>query len=341
MSKTGKSARVVLRSYPVGTPRVEDFALEMQDVPAPSAGQVLVETHFLSMDPAPRLRMNAAPGGPPPLPLGETVMGRGAGVVIISADERFKAGDIVAGELGWQEHSLAPAAQLRAVNPSLGPMQWSLGILGPSGITGWCLVHRAAAVRSAEAVLVSAADGSVGSVALQLAKGLGARTIALVGGERQRQFAQIELQADAVVDYQSPGFDTELAAAAGNGIDVFLDSIGGELHNKVMAHIAPRARIIAFGFISAYNAQGKAAEYGRIYELIRKRAQLRGFLVGDYASEFPSIMGELSALLARGALRNFEHCDSGIDAVPRSFVRLFTGDPLGKQLVRLRGNDPS
>lgn len=340
MNKAKKSARVVLRTYPVGMPRVEDFALEMQDVLAPSAGHVLVETHFLSMDPAPRMRMTAAPGGPPPLPLGETVIGRGVGVVIESADDRFKPGDVVAGELGWQEYSLTPAAQLRAVNPSLGPMQWSLGILGPSGITGWCLVHRAAAVRSEDTVLVSAAAGSVGSVALQLAKSLGARTIALVGGERQRQFAQIELQADAVVDHQSPGFDTELAAVAGKGIDVFLDSIGGELHNKVMEHIAPLGRIVAFGFISAYNAQGRAAEYGRMYELIRKRAQLRGFLVADYASEFPGILGELSALLASGALRNFENCDSGIDAVPRSFVRLFTSDPVGKQLVRLRGSGP-
>jgi NADPH-dependent curcumin reductase CurA len=330
------SRRVVLRRYPSGVPQPEDFEVQSQAIEPPKADQVLVETHFLSMDPAPRMRMSAITSGPPPLPLGATVIGRGVGVVLQSAHSLFKPGDVVAGELGWQEHALVAAAQLRPVERRLGAMQWSLGILGPSGITAWCLVNRAAEIRAADTVLITAAAGSVGSTAVQLAKSLGARTIAQVGGERQRHFAQVELGADAVVDYRSPSFAADLALAAPSGIDVFLDSIGGELHNQAMPLLAPHARVVAFGFISAYNMSGTAAEYGRMYELIRKRASLRGFLVGDYAAEFPRILELLSQLLASGELRNFESCARGLEAVPSSFVRLFSGDPIGKQLVQLR-----
>lgn len=326
---------IVLRTYPSGLPVVEDFDCVERPLPLLGAGQVMVETWYLSMDPAPRMRMNAA-AKPAPMPLGEVVVGRGVGIVLQSQDASFKAGDLVAGDLSWQEQSAVAASSLRKVDESLGPVQLTLGILGPSGIAAWCLVHAAAMVRTGETVVVTAAAGGVGSVALQLAHLAGARVIAVVGSAAQARFVREQLGVADVVDHTSPTLTGDLERACPQGVSVFLDSVGGPVHNAVMQHIAVHARIIAFGYISAYHAApGQQAEYGRIYQLIQRRAVLRGFLVGDYASQFSEALEDLAAHLSAGRLRNFESCVDGLENAPRVFTALFSGEPVGKQMIRL------
>jgi len=329
--------RIVLRRYPSGTPRVEDF--EVVEAPLSDAGPgfVRIETDVLSMDPAPRLRMNGAAKFPPPLPLNETVVGRGVGRVTQSGDPAFSPGDVVAGDLGWQEHAIVRASDLRAVDTSLGPSHTALGLLGPSGIAAWFLVREAARVAAAETVVIAAAAGAVGSTAVQLARLAGARVVGIVGSPAQTRFVLEELGATAVVDYTSAHLDADLRGALPTGANVFLDSVGGDLHNSVMEHLAAHARIVAFGYISAYNAAaGTQAEYGRIYQLIHQRAELRGFLVGDYAARFAEALAGLAEAFRCGQIKAFETFTFGLDSVPGAFAALFTGDPVGKQLVRLR-----
>ena len=113
--------------------------------------------------------------------------------------------------------------------------------------------------------------------------------------------------------------------------------MGGTLHNAVMARIADHARIVAFGYISAYNDAATApSEYGSIYQLIRRRAELRGFLIGDYSARFGEAIQQLAVALAAGKIQNFEHCVEGLEQAPAAFAALFGGDPIGKQLVRVR-----
>ena len=103
-----------------------------------------------------------------------------------------------------------------------------------------------------------------------------------------------------------------------------------------MQYIAVHARIVAFGYISAYHAApGQQAEYGRIYQLIQRRAELRGFLVADYAPRFAEALQDLAAHLSAARLRNFETCVDGLENAPRVFAALFSGEPVGKQLIRL------
>ena len=333
----GINRRIVLRRYPSGAPAESDFELIEAPVAELRPGLVRVETSFLSMDPAPRLRMDGGAKFPPPLGLGEVVVGRGVGTVTESGDPQFAAGDVVAGELGWQEQAVVPAGQLRAVDTALGPAQAALGLLGPSGIAAWFLVRDAARVQAGDTVLVAAAAGAVGSAIVQLARLAGARVVGVVGSPAQARFVLEDLGAAAVVDHTSADLDSELRAALPTGATVFLDSVGGALHNSAMGHIANRARIVAFGYISSYNAAaGTQAEYGRIYQLIHKRAELRGFLVGDHAARFPEALASLASSFRAGELRSFEHVTEGLASVPSAFAALFTGDPVGKQLVQVR-----
>lgn len=328
--------RIVLSSYPQSQPRAEDFTIDVADARDPGEGEVLIETQWLSMDPAPRLRMNAGSGFPPPIRLGDTVPGRGVGIVRATRDPTLREGEIVAGELGWQTLSTVAASQLRRVDPTLAPVQTALGVLGPSGITAWLLVREAARVRAGDTVVVAAAAGSVGSIAVQLAKLAGARVVGIVGSQRQADFVRGQLGAAATVDYHSVDLDAELAATLPAGADVFLDSVGGRLHESVLMHIADHARIVAFGYISAYHlGSAEQPEYGRIYQLIRRRAHLSGFLVGDHAALFAEAVRDLATLLADARLCNVETVSEGLASVPTAFAALFSGDPVGKQLVRI------
>lgn len=327
---------IVLRAYPVGLPRESDFECVEQPVRALDADEVCVEIHYLSIDPATRLRMNLSARQPPPMPLGSVVIGRGIGVVTATRHAAFHPGDVVVGELGWQQWAVMHGSQLRNAHVAPEVMQTALGVLGPSGITAWCLVHEAAKIRQRETVVVAAAAGAVGSVALQLARLAGAHTIAVVGSAAQASFVEL-LGADAVVNYTSPALESDLRAAAPAGVDVFLDSVGGELHNNVVEQLAVHARVIAFGYISAYNLDvAKKAEYGRIYRIIHQRAELRGFLVADYGAHFANALDELTGHLAARRIQNHECCVPGLDKAPRVFAALFTSDPIGKQLVRVR-----
>jgi NADPH-dependent curcumin reductase CurA len=327
---------IVLRAFPVGAPRPSDFAIELCELRPLPADHVQVENHYLSMDPAPRLRMDPQSGAHA-LQLGQTVIGRGAGIVRASNHPAFQRGDWVIGELGWQEVAMLPGDQLRKWDAATGSPSSALGVLGPSGIAAWCLVNIAAPVTRAATVAVTAAAGAVGSVVLQLARLAGARTVALVAGEGQRDFVSAKLGADLALNVRAPSFGEDLAhALRDNGIDIVFDSVGGDLHNTLMSHLNDHARIIAYGYISRYNESGaERSEYGRIYQLIHKRAHLSGFLVRDHSARFGEAMQELSRLHAAGSLAGHEQILDGLEQVPNAFAALFSADPLGKQLVRL------
>ncbi len=341
MRPAAASRCVLLRAYPQGLPRAEDFELVVQPASALREGQVRVETQYLSLDPVTRLRMNPASREPPPVALGSVVLGRGVGVVRESRHADWREGDVVAGELGWQEQGAVDPAGLRRVDPAAGPVQTALGILGPPGITAWCLVGVAAPVSAGQTVVVAAAAGSVGSTALQLARRRGARTVGLVASPAQARFVRESLHADAAVDCNAATFPADLDAALPAGADVFLDSIGGMVHEAVVERIAVHGRIVAFGYISAYNSEQAAPrEYGRMFRLIHRRATLSGFLIADHAPRFPDALRELAAGLRDGTLHNHEHCVEGLERAPAAFAALFTGDPIGKQLVRVSPRGP-
>lgn len=327
---------ILLRAYPHGVPRASDFELVERPLLAPADGQVLVQTQFLSLDPASRLRMSASGRDVPPLALGSVVAGRGVGVVRVSRHPHWREGDLVAGDLGWQEYALFDPAVLHRVDASLGPVSTALGILGPSGIAAWCLVRIAAPLRPDQTVVVAAAAGAVGSTVVQLARHAGARVVALVAGASQARFVRETVGVGQVIDCSAADFGGALDAALPSGADVFLDSVGGAVHEAVVERIAVHGRIVAFGYISAYNtAGGPPREYGRMFRLIHRRAVLGGFLVGDHAARFAEAIAELAALLRAGTLRNHEQVIDGLEHTPAAFAGLFTGDPFGKQLVRV------
>jgi NADPH-dependent curcumin reductase len=122
--------RIVLCSRPAGVPSTTDFRLEERVVPRPSAGQVLLRTLFLSLDPYMRGRLSDRPSYAAPLAVGEVMVGRTVSRVNASRHPDYRPGDLVLGYNGWQQYALSDGTDLtkidsRITRPSLTrPQHW-------------------------------------------------------------------------------------------------------------------------------------------------------------------------------------------------------------------------
>lgn len=336
-----RNRQILLASYPQGTPRADNFGQVERPMGEPGAGQVLVRTLYLSMDPFPRLRMDPQSKVGPPLPLGAVVIGRGVGKVIASNAPGIAVGAYVAGDLGWQDYALCDAASVRIVDPSLAPVRTSLGVLGPSGVAAYIALFDEGKPASGETVLVTAAAGAVGSIAGQLARLHGCRVAGVCIGAEQARYVREELQFDAAIDARATSnLSAAIREACPRGVDVFLDSVGGDTHNAAVMNMNVRGRAVIFGYISAYNAPaGAEPEYGRIYEVLRRRLRVSGFLVGDHAARFPAAVAEIAEHYRAGRLRFREHITQGLENAPAAFAALFTDAAPGKQLVEVAADE--
>ena len=108
-----KNPRIVLAARPKGAPAPEDFRLELAAAPVPGEGGVLLRTLYLSLDPYMRGMMNErAPAYTRSIAIGEVMPGGTVNRVVTSGNPRFKAGDLVLGNAGWQELSVSDGKDL-------------------------------------------------------------------------------------------------------------------------------------------------------------------------------------------------------------------------------------
>jgi len=104
---TTVNRRIVLESRPVDAPTAENFRLAEGDIPVPGAGQVLLRTLYLSLDPYMRGRMSDVPSYASPLAVGEVMVGGTVARVQASRHLDYQPGDLVVGYGGWQDYALA------------------------------------------------------------------------------------------------------------------------------------------------------------------------------------------------------------------------------------------
>lgn len=312
-----------LTAYPEGAPTPDHFALVDEPDPTPQRGEVLIETLALGMDPAVRMRMSAQSRMGPPMPLGQAVGGRGVGRVLASDDPTFAPGDLVGGELGWRELAALPAAALERLAPTHLPPQAHLNALGPTGLAAWFAVD-AVAPHSNDILVVAPAAGAVGSLAAQLGRNLGARVIGIGRGETQLAYLR-------TLGIEAADADGDLAALAGD-VNIFIDGVGGALHDRVLPHLAPRARVLLLGCIAGYN-DAAPLRYGNAAPILFRRATMQGFLLADHMARAPQARAALAQAIAQGALQPAETLWHGLAQAPHAFAALFGDAAPGKQIV--------
>ena len=333
--------KILLASRPTGMPTLDNFEIAPAEMPQPQEGEVLIRTLYLSVDPYMRGRMNEGKSYVPPFALHEVINGGGVGEVVESRSEAFQPGDIVTGQLDWQLYSVAQGAQganasIRKVDPTLAPVTTALGVLGMPGLTAYFGLLDIGQPAAGETVVVSGAAGAVGTLVCQIAKIKNCRVVAIAGSDEKNRYLTDELGVDVALNYKtSTDLRRALREACPGGVDVYFDNVGGEISDHVNALINHGARIVICGQISLYNLQRPDVGPRVQPYLLVKSALMRGFIVTDYAARTAEGIQQLGEWLAAGKLKYAESIVEGFENAPQAFLGLFTGDNLGKQLVKV------
>ncbi|MFF3086152.1 NADP-dependent oxidoreductase [Streptomyces nojiriensis] len=330
------SREIRLASRPTGTPKPENFRLVSTLIPELGEGRILVRNTWMSVDPYMRGRMDDAPSYIPPFALGTALEGSAIGEVVASRSASIPVGATVSHFLGWREYAVLDAGAATVVDTSIAPPTAYLGALGTTGLTAYAALTRTAPVRKGDVVLVSAAAGAVGSVAGQLARQLGAsRVIGSAGGPHKTRKLLDVFGYDAAVDHRQGDLPGQLAEAAPEGIDIYLDAVGGDHLEAAIGAIRPGGRIAMVGAISGYNATRPAPGPDNLFRAAAQEVTLRGMLVSSHFDLFPEWIGKAAGWLADGTLRTEETVADGIERAADAFLGVLSGANTGKMLVRL------
>jgi NADPH-dependent curcumin reductase CurA len=336
---TANARRIVLASRPVGEPKPENFRQEEFAVPAPTPGELLLRTLWLSLDPYMRGRMSDAPSYAAPVAIGQVMEGGAVSEVVASNNDGYKPGDIVLGHTGWQTHAVSNGKGLRKLDPKAAPPSYALGVLGMPGMTAYFGLAEIGKPQPKETLVVAAASGAVGSVVGQIAKIKGARAVGIAGGEQKCQYVKNELGFDGCIDHHAPDFPERLKEACPSGIDVYFENVGGKVFEAVFPLLNNYARVPLCGVISQYNATAAASGTNWVPVLMRgvlsKRITLRGFIVSDFFSRHAEFMRDMAGWVGEGRIKYREFVIEGLENAPRGLIGLLRGENFGKTLVRV------
>lgn len=328
--------RWTLAKHPSGVPDEDCFALAHFTPDALQDGQVLIKTHYFSLDPGMRGRLSGdsyAAG----LKLGDTIESAGIGEIIDSASDRFAVGDMVMGGLGWTEAVLHPDRGLQKLDPALFDdkvaMTATIGVLGVPGLTAWFGLRDLGKPESGETLLISSAAGPVGATCGQIGKTLGLTVVGLAGGAEKCAYLT-ELGFDAVIDYKAESdLVAAMAAACPDGVDIYFDNVGGEMLDAAILTMKPKGRIVVSGQVSEYN-QETPTGIRQTTRFITHRLRMEGLVVYDYAKQFPEAQAAMAGLIRDGKLSYKEDISSGIEDAPRDYAALFAGANFGRRLIK-------
>ena len=331
--------RWLLSQRPSGIVSREHFEWVEEPVPEISDGEFLVRNLWISCDPAQRAWMDIDTYMPK-LPLGEVMAAGTAGEVVESRHPDFSAGDLVSGVYGWQDYAVGSSEGFAGLFPPLKlppgiDPTIALSLFGITGLTAYFGLLEVGELREGETALVSGAAGAVGSIACQIAKVKGCRVIGIAGGPRKCDWLRSELGVDDALDYKAEDIGARLRELCPDGVDVYFDNVGGEILDAVLANMAMQARIVICGAVSGYS--GFEERYGlrNYHMLIMRRGTMRGFLVFDFMDRAMDAIGELAAWTGEGKIKNQVDVVEGLENAPEALARLFTGENLGKQLVKV------
>ena len=332
--------RFVLASRPVGAPVASDFRMEPETLRSPDAGQMLLRTVYLSLDPYMRGRMSDAPSYAPPVGVGEVMVGATVSRVEISSVPGFAVGDWVLSQSGWQEFAISDGKGVLNLGAHPAKPSYALGVLGMPGFTAYMGLLDIGQPKPGETVVVAAATGAVGSVVGQIAELKECRVVGIAGGTEKCRYAIEELGFDACLDHRSPKLREELAAACPKGIDVYYENVGGVVFDAVLPLLNARARIPVCGLIATYNgdpaAESKCRTSQVMTAVLKKRIRVQGFIIfEDYGSHFGEFRKQITEWFAAGKIKYREDIVSGLENAPEAFMGLLKGKNFGKLVVQV------
>jgi len=329
-----------LRRRPEGMVRESDFEYAEVPVRELREGEALVRNLYLAFEPAMRGWIEDAPSYLPPVELGAVMRASSVGQVIASKNPEHPKGQLVSGMLGWQQYAIAPGelGPLGSLNPVPEgvPPTRRLSLLGTTGLTAYFGTHDIHPIREGQPVLVSGAAGATGSVVAQIARIQGAsKVVGIAGGPEKCRWLRETAKLDAAIDYKNEDVAQRLDQEFPDGIELFFDNVGGDILDAALARMANHGRITMCGAISGYNEKELPAGPKNIRQIVTRRLTVRGFILLDHLKDAPKAMADLGRWAAEGRIVVEEDVQQGFENTPKTFLRLFQGKNLGKQLLQI------
>lgn len=320
---------------PSGEADASTWSLETNPIPEIKEGQILVKQHYVSLDPAMRGWMNQGKSYIEPMAIGSVMRAGSVGEVIASKNSKFKVGNYVAGTGGVQQYCATDGNGFYQVDPRIAPLPTYISALGMTGMTAYFGITEVGKIKEGDVVLVSGAAGAVGSIVGQVAKIKGCRVVGIAGGADKCSYVVDELGFDACIDYKNENVATRLKEECPKGIDVYFDNVGGDILDLALTRLRMHARIVICGAISQYNNKLAVKGPSNYLSLLVNRATMQGMVVFDYAPRYAEGAKILGGWMAQGKLKAREDIYEGIENFPETFKRLFSGDKLGKLVLKV------
>jgi len=208
--------------------------------------------------------------------------------------------------------------------------------LMPTGVSALVALEQVGEMKSQEVVLVTAAAGGTGHIAVQLAKLAGNHVIGSCGSDAKRQLLR-ELGCDRVINYRTEDLNQVLKQEYPNGVNLVFDCVGRQVFDTCLDNLAVRGRLVVVGFISEYANNFEQVTQPRIYQkLFWKAASVRGFLMPLYKEYMVEARDRLLDLFYTDKLKvaidptQF----NGVESIPAAVEYLLSGQNCGKLVVR-------
>jgi NADPH2:quinone reductase len=287
-----------IRISELGGPEV--MHLEEVETPTPQEGKVLIKVAAAGVNYADLMQRQGTylTRTHTPVTLGAEVAGTivalGSGVTTLKEGMRVAA----FGNGGYAEYTTASANMVIPIPDTLGFAE--AAAFPVQGLTAYQLLRESARLQAGESVLIHAAAGGVGTLAVQLAKLMGASTvIGTASSESKRELAR-QLGADVVLNYTQEGWTEQVKqATGGKGADIILEMAGGEIARQSLQCLAPFGRMVVFGA-----ASGEIVQFSGI-QLMYKNQSIIGYWLTAWLSRPDRIAAasrDLMGYLASGKL---------------------------------------
>ncbi len=324
-----------IENRPQGTDFASALALVEEALPELAQGEIRIRNAMLSMDAGTRLWLTDREDGyQPPLPTGAPMTGLVVGEVVASRADGFAEGDLVRAFGVWGALSQVDAVMSGAIklDPTVEDRRAWFGPLGMNGWTALWGIEETGAAKPGERVLVSAAAGATGVLAVQIAKLLGCEAWGIAGGAEKCGFLTGELGIAGAVDYKAGNVGDQLQVAG--GIDVYFDNVGGPMLDDIIPCMNHYGRIALCGLLHDYSSGTRTAprEYDQI---LMRRLRVEGFFSPDFMDQGERLTARLRGWHEEGKLVMPYDVTQGLENTLSAYAKLFTGGNIGKVIVEL------
>ncbi|XUL91288.1 NADP-dependent oxidoreductase [Streptomyces galilaeus] len=330
MTETDIAITVHQTSRPTGFPSPAHFRFVESPVPEPAPGTALVENLYWSVDPYHREMMDGD------FELNAPLEGRALGRIVASRDVALPEGEIVFHRAGWRTHSVVRPEEVRRLPHHDGvPLSAYLSVLGGTGLTAYVGLTRIAQLREGDDVFVSAAAGGVGTATGRFARLLGAgRLIGSAGSAQKVKYLTEYVGYDAAFDYHTAPVAELLAQTAPDGIDLFVDNVGGGHLGAAIGALRERGRVVRIGTVGQYNTPDAPPVVFNHADVVEKSLRVEGFLVRNYLDVQEELYEFAVPRLRAGTLAPDETVVDGFESIVEAFLSMLRGGNVGKTLVR-------